>query len=165
MLINGMYPGLTITVDWSNIVSVTVTNQLTLDDTWIHWHGLRQLGTNLQGGTGGISECPIPPGSSKTYTSRLADSVFGAIRINGPSANYDIDLGVYPSTTSTKVSLGEIVKGHSLIVVQTDLVPLSQLQLTTSSMLSGNAHVLITANKCGVSENMFSAARELRLPG
>lgn len=61
----------------------------------------------------GITECPIPPGASKTYTflltqygtswyhshfaEQLGNGVIGPIQINGPaSANYDIDLGTFP---------------------------------------------------------------------
>lgn len=63
-------------------------------------------------GVDGITECPLAPGDTKTYTfqatqfgtswyhshysSQYGDGVVGAIVINGPaSANYDIDLGSY----------------------------------------------------------------------
>ncbi|KAI1317772.1 laccase [Xylariaceae sp. FL0255] len=131
MLINGMYPGPTITANWGDTLSVTVTNNLELNGTGIHWHGLRQLGNNLQDGTGGITECPIPPGGSKTYTVRLeqygttwyhshfssqyANGVFGAIQINGPSsANYDIDLGPYPIGDFYSAGADEIVLASQL---------------------------------------------------
>ncbi|KAI1299759.1 laccase [Xylaria venustula] len=131
MLINGMYPGPTIRADWGDTVSVTVTNKLKFNGTSIHWHGLRQLGANLQDGTSGVTECPIPPGGSKTYKFRLTqygttwyhshfssqytDGVFGAIQIDGPSsANYDIDLGVYPINDFYLDSSEEIVKASQL---------------------------------------------------
>jgi FtsP/CotA-like multicopper oxidase with cupredoxin domain len=85
---------------------------LTDNGTSVHWHGLRQLGTNVQDGTNGITECPIAPGDSKTYTfqatqfgtswyhshhsAQYGDGAFGGIIINGPaSSNYDEDLGTY----------------------------------------------------------------------
>ncbi|KAI1161367.1 L559a mutant of Melanocarpus Albomyces laccase [Nemania serpens] len=131
MLINGIYPGPTIVADWGDTISVTVTNKLTLNGTSIHWHGLRQLGSNLQDGVGGITECPIPPGGSKTYTFKLtqygttwyhshfssqyANGVFGAIQINGPSsANYDIDLGPYPINDFYLASAEDIVEASQL---------------------------------------------------
>lgn len=63
----------------------------------------------------GVTECPIQPGGSRTYTfiaseygtswyhshhsSQYGDGVAGSILINGPaSANYDYDLGVMPVT-------------------------------------------------------------------
>lgn len=66
-------------------------------------------------GTNGITECPLAPGDSTTYTFlatqygtswyhshygvQYSDGVQGPIVINGPaSANYDIDLGPLPIT-------------------------------------------------------------------
>jgi FtsP/CotA-like multicopper oxidase with cupredoxin domain len=76
---------------------------------------MRQLHSNQMDGTNGITECPIAPGQSKTYTFKATeygtswyhshysvqygDGLVGAIKINGPSsANYDVDLGVVPIT-------------------------------------------------------------------
>ncbi|KAI1173497.1 laccase [Nemania sp. FL0916] len=131
MLINGMYPGPTIIADWGDTITVTVNNKLTVNGTGIHWHGLRQLGNNIQDGTGGVTECPIPPGGSKTYTFKLtqygttwyhshfssqySNGIFGAIQINGPSsANYDIDLGVYPINDFYPASAEDIVEASQL---------------------------------------------------
>jgi FtsP/CotA-like multicopper oxidase with cupredoxin domain len=89
-----------------------VTNKLENNGTSIHWHGIRQWKTNDVDGVNGITECPLAPGDSKTYTfqatqfgtswwhshfsAQYGDGVLGAIQINGPaSANYDIDLGTY----------------------------------------------------------------------
>src|SRR6266536_4023832 len=47
-------------------VLVNVTNQLT-NATTVHWHGLYQNGTNWMDGTTGITQCPIPPGTSFLY--------------------------------------------------------------------------------------------------
>ncbi|KAK0625178.1 Cupredoxin [Bombardia bombarda] len=83
---------------------------ITAGNTSIHYHGLRQLYTNTQDGVSGVTECPIPPGSSKTYSfiahqygtawyhshysAQYANGALGPIVIHGPaSANYDIDLG------------------------------------------------------------------------
>ncbi|KAI0872421.1 multicopper oxidase-domain-containing protein [Hypoxylon argillaceum] len=113
MLINNQYPGPTLTGDWGDTVVVNIKNNLKLNGTSIHWHGMRQLGTNIQDGANGVTECPLPPGATKTYTFRLTqygtswyhshfsaqygNGVFGSIVINGPaSLPYDIDLGPYP---------------------------------------------------------------------
>lgn len=113
MLINNQYPGPTLTADWGDTVVVNVKNNLRLNGTSIHWHGLRQLGTNIQDGVNGVTECPLPPGATKTYKFKLTqygtswyhshfsaqygNGVFGSIVINGPaSLPYDIDLGAYP---------------------------------------------------------------------
>ncbi|KAI0969502.1 multicopper oxidase-domain-containing protein [Xylaria arbuscula] len=113
MLVNNQYPGPTLKADWGDTVVVTIKNSLRLEGTSFHWHGIRQLGTNIQDGTNGVTECPIPPGGTKTYTFKLTqygttwyhshfsaqygNGVFGPIVINGPaSLPYDIDLGAYP---------------------------------------------------------------------
>ncbi|KAH8900905.1 hypothetical protein GQ53DRAFT_132912 [Thozetella sp. PMI_491] len=110
MLVNGQFPGPTITADWGDRINVTVINQLVTNGTSIHWHGVRQLNSNNYDGTSGITECPIRPGGSRTYSflatqygtswyhshfsSQYGNGVLGPIVINGPaSANYDIDLG------------------------------------------------------------------------
>jgi FtsP/CotA-like multicopper oxidase with cupredoxin domain len=81
--------------------------------TSLHWHGLRQFHTNMQDGANGVTECPLAPNKTKTYTfkatqygtswfhshfsAQYGNGVYGTILIDGPaSANYDIDLGVFP---------------------------------------------------------------------
>lgn len=81
-----------------------------MHSTSIHYHGLRQKNTNNMDGVSGITECPIPPGQSKThsffadqygtswyhshFSGQYGNGLLGPIVINGPaSANYDIDLG------------------------------------------------------------------------
>lgn len=78
--------------------------------TGIHWHGIRQNWTNYEDGVPSVTQCPIAPGDSKTYTWRATaygstwyhshfslqawEGVFGPITIHGPaSGNYDVDLG------------------------------------------------------------------------
>ncbi|KAI8932752.1 hypothetical protein NX059_010242 [Plenodomus lindquistii] len=115
MLINGQYPGPTIVADWGDDLEITVTSQLQTNGTGMHWHGIRQLGSNQEDGVNGITECPIAPGQSRTYrfkatqygtswyhshySVQYADGLVGGMIINGPAtANYDIDLGVLPFT-------------------------------------------------------------------
>lgn len=115
MVFNKQYPGPPIVANWGDTIQVTVKNSLPNNGTSVHWHGMRQLHSNQMDGTNGLTECPIAPGQSKTYTFKAteygsswyhshysvqyADGLVGAIQINGPStANYDIDLGVLPLT-------------------------------------------------------------------
>ena len=115
MLINGVFPPPPIIADWGDLLQITVHNKLTDNGTSIHWHGLRQFHSNEQDGANGVTECPIPPGASKTYeflaqqygttwyhshfTAQYGNGIVGTIQINGPaSADYDTDLGVYPIT-------------------------------------------------------------------
>ncbi|CAK7236310.1 laccase, multicopper oxidase, benzenediol:oxygen oxidorectuctase [Sporothrix curviconia] len=113
MLVNGSIPGPVIQADWGDQLSITVVNNLKENGTSMHWHGIRQLNTNLQDGVNGVTECPIPPGHSRVYTflaeqygsswyhshfsAQYGNGVVGTILINGPaSLPYDIDLGVFP---------------------------------------------------------------------
>lgn len=112
LLINGQMPGPTVYANWGDTVQITVKNSLPSNGTGIHWHGVRQLNTNTQDGTNGITECPLAPGDTKTYTfqatqygtswyhshfsSQYGDGVVGGLVFEGPAtSNYDIDLGTY----------------------------------------------------------------------
>jgi FtsP/CotA-like multicopper oxidase with cupredoxin domain len=114
-LINNQYPGPTIRAQWGDTVRIVVHNDLQNNGTSIHWHGIRQLNTCQQDGTNGITECPIAPGSTRTYewkatqygttwyhshhTAQYGEGALGTIIIDGPAtANYDEDLGVLPLT-------------------------------------------------------------------
>jgi FtsP/CotA-like multicopper oxidase with cupredoxin domain len=110
LVINGGYPGPMIEANWGDWIQVTVTNSLTDEGTTIHWHGLLQNGTAYYDGVPSVSQCPIPPGQSYTYTFR-ADlygttwyhshysaqyngGALGPIVIHGPQiAAYDVDVG------------------------------------------------------------------------
>lgn len=115
LVINGQYPGPVITANWGDTISITVKNSLENNGTGIHWHGIRQLNSNQMDGTNGLTECPIAPGQTKTYTFRATqygtswyhshysvqygDGVVGTIVIHGPAtSNYDLDLGPLPMT-------------------------------------------------------------------
>ena len=110
LTVNGQYPGPTIEADWGDILQITVKNQMQDNGTSIHWHGLRQRESNDMESVNGITECPIAPGASKTYTFQVTeygtswyhryfqlqygDGFLGPLVVNGPhSANYDEDLG------------------------------------------------------------------------
>ena len=115
LLINGQYPGPTIRATWGDMVTVNVKNSMQDNGTSIHWHGVRQYHSPGDDGVGGITECSLAPGDSKTYTFRVTqfgtswyhshyssqygDGIVGPIVFDGPaSANYDIDLGPYMLT-------------------------------------------------------------------
>ncbi|KAH8882067.1 putative extracellular dihydrogeodin oxidase/laccase [Thozetella sp. PMI_491] len=111
LAINGTVPGPTIYADWGDTIVVHVTNSLENNGTGIHFHGIRQNYTNQNDGVPSVTQCPIAPGDSYTYTWKATqygsswyhshfyvqawDGVFGGIQINGPAtADYDEDLGV-----------------------------------------------------------------------
>ncbi|KAL1639188.1 hypothetical protein SLS58_008156 [Diplodia intermedia] len=110
LTVNGSVPGPTIEANWGDTVVVHVINSMQNNGTGIHWHGIRQNWTNWMDGVPSITQCPIAPGESMTYTWRATqygsswyhshfslqawNGVFGPIVIHGPaSGNYDEDIG------------------------------------------------------------------------
>lgn len=108
--VNGSIPGPTIEANWGDTVKVHVTNSLSNNGTSLHFHGIRQNHTNSMDGVNSITQCPVAPGDSLTYTWRATqygsswyhshyslqawEGVLGGIVINGPAtASYDTDLG------------------------------------------------------------------------
>ncbi|KAK9416559.1 putative Multicopper oxidase [Seiridium unicorne] len=108
--INGSIPGPQITADWGDTIIVHVKNSAANNGSSIHWHGIRQQGSNHFDGVSGITQCPTAPGDSMTYTWKATqygttwyhshfslqawNGVFGGVVINGPaSAPYDEDKG------------------------------------------------------------------------
>jgi FtsP/CotA-like multicopper oxidase with cupredoxin domain len=66
--INGQTPGPIIRATEGDTVVVRVKNSLRTENTAIHWHGIRQMGTPWADGTEGVTQCPIQPGDTFTYT-------------------------------------------------------------------------------------------------
>ncbi|OCK79607.1 multicopper oxidase [Lepidopterella palustris CBS 459.81] len=110
LAVNGTVPGPTIEANWGDTVIIHVTNSLTNNGTGIHWHGVRQNRTNQNDGVPSITQCPIAPGESLTYTWKATqygtswyhshfslqawEGVFGPIIIHGPAtSNYDEEVG------------------------------------------------------------------------
>ncbi|KAG8161366.1 hypothetical protein KVR01_009630 [Diaporthe batatas] len=108
--INGTIPGPLIMADWGDRLNIHVTNNLPVNGTAIHWHGIRQLNSVAADGVPGVTQCPIAPGTSLTYSFHLTQygttwyhshlslqygmGLLGPMIINGPAtADYDEDLG------------------------------------------------------------------------
>lgn len=111
LAVNGTLPGPTIEADWGDTVIVHLTNHLANNGSSFHFHGIRQNLTVQNDGVPSVTQCPVAPGGTYTYTWRATqygsswyhshyslqawDGVFGGIQINGPTtANYDTDLGL-----------------------------------------------------------------------
>ena len=65
---NGTLPGPTIIAHEGQTLVVHVTNSLYSDTVSIHWHGLPQRGSPYMDGAGFVTQCPILPGQTFTYT-------------------------------------------------------------------------------------------------
>ncbi|KAK1756383.1 multicopper oxidase-domain-containing protein [Echria macrotheca] len=107
---NGTYPGPTIEACWGDEIVVHVTNRYKDNGTTVHWHGIRQLGSNEMDGVNGITQCPIAYSQEYTYrfnatqyghtwyhshySLQYPDGVAGPLVIHGPtSEEWDIDVG------------------------------------------------------------------------
>lgn len=76
ILVNDMFPGPTIKGNVGDKVVVRVYNDLDDGDesTSIHWHGIKQRGSNVMDGATGVTQCGIPPGENLTYEFHLDQS-------------------------------------------------------------------------------------------
>ncbi|KAF2799928.1 multicopper oxidase [Melanomma pulvis-pyrius CBS 109.77] len=109
LAINGSVPGPTIEANWGDTLKIHVTNRLTANGTGIHWHGIRQNYTVQNDGVPSITQCPVAPEETLTYTWRATqygsswyhshwalqawEGVAGSMVIHGPAtANYDEEL-------------------------------------------------------------------------
>jgi FtsP/CotA-like multicopper oxidase with cupredoxin domain len=110
IIINGQFPGPLIEANWGDTIQVTVHNKIPDEGTSLHWHGILQKTSQWEDGVPGVSQCPIPPNSTFTY-SFLADlygtswyhshysaqynaGILGPMIIHGPeTVPYDIDVG------------------------------------------------------------------------
>ncbi|KAI1205570.1 putative multicopper oxidase [Annulohypoxylon truncatum] len=110
LLVNSQFPGPLIECDWGDWVEITVHNNISDEGTAIHWHGMLQQETPWMDGVPGISQCPIAPGSSYTYSfkpdlygtcwyhshyeAQAVSGFAGPMVIHGPThVDYDIDIG------------------------------------------------------------------------
>ncbi|QRV76916.1 Multicopper oxidase [Ceratobasidium sp. AG-Ba] len=100
LVVNGQYPGPLIEANEGDTIIVNVQNDMSVGTT-IHWHGMYQKGTPWMDGPAGITQCPIPAGSSFTYeftitgqygtywwhahaSTQLADGIHGPLVVHSP---------------------------------------------------------------------------------
>jgi len=65
--VNGTYPGLPLTADFSNDVVVNVINNMPATVLMIHCHGQHQVQTNYMDGVHRVTQCDIQPMQSFEY--------------------------------------------------------------------------------------------------
>ncbi|CAK9164146.1 unnamed protein product [Ilex paraguariensis] len=64
--VNGQFPGPTLEVRNGDNLVIKVQNHAVYNVT-IHWHGIRQIGTQWADGPEYVTQCPIQPGGTYTY--------------------------------------------------------------------------------------------------
>ncbi|KAL8790997.1 MAG: hypothetical protein Q9195_006071 [Heterodermia aff. obscurata] len=103
-LFNRQYPGPWIQACWGDTITVKINNWMKVDGgngTSIHWHGIRQLNTMHMDGVNGLTQCPIAPADSFTYSFKAhqygtswyhshysvqyADGLVGPLTLHGPT--------------------------------------------------------------------------------
>ncbi|KAF4635791.1 hypothetical protein G7Y89_g2311 [Cudoniella acicularis] len=165
LVINGTYPGPTIIADWGDTLVINVSNKMINNGTSMHWHGINQNGTNTEDGVNGVTECPIPPNSVRTYTfvatqfgttwyhshysGQYGDGVVGTMIINGPAAQqYDEDLGTFPITDYYAESIYNV---STAALLSAGGPPVANAALFNGTMKVGStgayANVTVVANK------------------
>jgi L-ascorbate oxidase len=71
LAVNGQYPSPTIRAVEGDTVVVRVTNLIPTEGVVFHWHGMHQRGTPFYDGAAYVSQCPINPGETFTYTFKV----------------------------------------------------------------------------------------------
>lgn len=66
--INGQWPPPVLEADLGEKITITLNNKLGNESTSLHFHGIRQFGSNAMDGAMPATQCPIPPGSLFTYS-------------------------------------------------------------------------------------------------
>ncbi|TDZ26154.1 Iron transport multicopper oxidase fetC [Colletotrichum orbiculare MAFF 240422] len=66
--INGQWPCPRIEANVGDTVVVHLTNKLGNQTTGIHFHGINQISTNWMDGPSMVTQCPLPPDMSMTYS-------------------------------------------------------------------------------------------------
>ena len=74
LTLNGLIPGPNLIVYEGQTIVAYVTNMLSSDTISIHWHGMHQRNTPWMDGVGGLSHCPITPGTTFTYIFKASPS-------------------------------------------------------------------------------------------
>ncbi|TVY68778.1 oxidoreductase ptaK [Lachnellula suecica] len=155
ILINGAFPGPLIEANWGDTFQITVHNEISNPEegTSLHWHGLLQKATPWFDGVPGVSECPVAPGSSFTYSFKAdlygsswyhshysaqyaaTDGLFGPMIIHGPkNANYDIDLGPVMLSDLYHTEYFKLVEASQLPVADPNFTP---APLSDNNLING----------------------------
>lgn len=124
---NGQIPGPLLDVDRDSEITVEFTNDIPWP-TAVHWHGLRL--DNASDGVPFVTQDPVPPGGSFTYSLRFPDS---GIYWYHPHHREDVqqDLGLYGNMLVASPEAGyygpvhreEVLMLDDLLVGESGLVP------------------------------------------
>ncbi|HEX6134306.1 MAG TPA: multicopper oxidase family protein [Longimicrobiales bacterium] len=119
---NGQYPGPLIHVSEESTITVEFRNQ-TVHETTVHWHGVRL--DNRFDGVPHVTQDPVEPGGSFTYTIRFPDA---GIYWYHPHHREDIqqDLGLYGNLMVLPRERGHYGRAHREEVLMLDDILLGE---------------------------------------
>ncbi|KAG6017294.1 hypothetical protein E4U54_007821 [Claviceps lovelessii] len=151
ILINGAFPGPLIEANWGDTIQVTVHNNIstTEEGLALHWHGFLHHGKPWEDGVPAVTQCPIPPGQSFTYSfeaelygtswyhshysAQYAAGLFGPMVIHGPhTAPYDIDVG--------PIMLSDWYHKEYFDLVEETMQPNANPVISDTNMINGKAN-------------------------
>ncbi|CAE6380982.1 unnamed protein product [Rhizoctonia solani] len=143
-LVNGVYPGPLITANKGDTLKITVKNKLTDDTqllaTSIHWHGLHEHKNADDDGPAFVTQCPIIPEHSYTYTIPLRNQP-GTYWYHGHLGTQYVDglrgpIVIYPEDPhkhlydvddeSTVLTLGDWYHNSSVAIEQSGSIALQR---------------------------------------
>ena len=136
LCINGITPGPLIEANWGDTIIVHLTNSMKVNGTSMHWHGLRQNYTNEMDGVSAVTQCPLAPGQTQTFTFKASsygfswyhshltlqayEGAFGPMLIHGPQTQTaNADAGSLIVQDWTHVAVDEMYHDAELTGVRT----------------------------------------------
>ncbi|KAK4570010.1 hypothetical protein LTR86_002980 [Recurvomyces mirabilis] len=183
LLVNGAFPGPTIEANWGDWIEVEVTNNLPVEGTTIHWHGLLQTATPWMDGIPAVMQCPISPnGGTFTYrfkadlygtswwhahySAQYAGGILGPMIIYGPhDSSYDVDLGPVLLSDWYHTSYYDLIEQTMAPIAANALPPISQNNLINGKMNypCANATGLKCTPNAGISKFNVTSGQSYRL--
>lgn len=174
----------TIEANWGDTIQVTTHNHIAdpADGTSLHWHGFLQQGSQWEDGVPAVSQCPIPPGGSFTYSfkanlygtswyhshysAQYAGGLWGPLIVHGPKHEpYDVDLG--PIAVSDWYHDNYFTLLAGIVGTDTSLIrPSSDNNLINGKMNFDCAAVgngTSCTNNAGLSTFKFTSGKRIRL--
>ncbi|KAF2811395.1 laccase TilA [Mytilinidion resinicola] len=131
--VNGQFPGPTLNINQGDAVEIVVHNHMPYNTT-VHFHGIEQIGTPWSDGVPGLSQRPILPGSSFTYTWTAYQ--YGSYFYHAHSRG-QIDDGLYGAIT-IKPSLEEPKSFGTIAKTQKDLDSLVKAEAEVKPLIFGD---------------------------
>ncbi|KAF8588331.1 multicopper oxidase, partial [Ramaria rubella] len=113
--VNGLFPGPTVEARPGDRILLRVRNEIEKEGTAIHFHGIRQLGSNSMDGAPGLTQCPIQPNHTFLYNFTISEKQTGTYWWHSHSAHQRADglFGAFVVHDPVEDNQTHIDVGHS----------------------------------------------------